>query len=170
MNGSGRVIRKHAAFDPASQKRLGSRLRSYKKGTTPLEKRDCPLFVYHARSAFHTAFLPLCLRPVRQKLRVFEPLSLRPPFRVVWEKLEILILLTAQEWVNIMASKKIAFKRSHDAKIRSKNNFKNLSLLSLSLSCFLFRRWISVKRWRNCAAGSQTSKDVQGYPPSYHRV
>jgi len=31
-----------------------------KKRAVSLKKRGCPLFVYHARSAFHTASLQLC--------------------------------------------------------------------------------------------------------------
>jgi len=52
QQGSSEVLRKHAAFDPASQKRLGFRLRSYKMGTVPFLERDSPHFAYHARSAF----------------------------------------------------------------------------------------------------------------------
>ncbi len=40
---SGRVGRKHAAFAPASQKRLGSRLRS----PLPTVKEPCPLSLSH---------------------------------------------------------------------------------------------------------------------------
>jgi len=37
------VVQKYASFAPARQKRLGFRLRSYKRGV-PLKKRDSPLF------------------------------------------------------------------------------------------------------------------------------
>jgi hypothetical protein len=67
LKSSGRVVRQHAAFAPARQKRLGSRLRS-----PLLAERS------HARSASHTASSPLCLRMVMQSLRVFEAPSLSP--------------------------------------------------------------------------------------------
>jgi hypothetical protein len=43
LNSSGRVARKHAAFAPACQKRLGSRLRS----PLPSVEEPCPLSLSH---------------------------------------------------------------------------------------------------------------------------
>ena len=55
LNGSGRVARKHADFFPASQNRLGFRLRS----PFPSVKELCPL-------SLQTAFSLLCLRLAMQ--------------------------------------------------------------------------------------------------------
>ena len=52
LNGSSRVIRRHAAFVPARQKRFGFRLRS----PLPSVEEPCPL-------SLQTAFSSLCLRP-----------------------------------------------------------------------------------------------------------
>jgi hypothetical protein len=65
LNGSGGAVPKHAAFDPASQKRLGFRLRS----PLPSVEEPCPL-------SLQTALELLRLRPENfSSLRVFEPLS-----------------------------------------------------------------------------------------------
>jgi hypothetical protein len=82
FEGSGRVVRQHAAFAPASKS--GS-----VQGFALLSLRSRN----RARSAFHTAFSPLCLRLIMQSLRVFEPFSLHLSLALIHKRKQPLPLL-----------------------------------------------------------------------------